>query len=59
MATDFYRQRLAHALWTWRESKHAASWRRRRRHRKDRIEGRREKRRARQREAADIALDAG
>lgn len=52
MATDFYRQRLAHAAWTWREAClcHGGGCR----SRKDRIEGRREKRRARALERREI-----
>lgn len=52
MATDFYRQRLAHAKWTWAEHKACNFIAPPRR--KDRASGRAEKRSARQREAADI-----
>lgn len=40
---DFYRHRLAHALWTWREGNGVNSYHRRKRHRKDRASGRAEK----------------
>lgn len=52
---DFYRHRLAHALWTWREGKHMNSWHRRKRHKKDRSSGRTEKSRARRLERKEIA----
>lgn len=48
--TDFYRQRLAHAKWTWREDNP-------RRGRKDRGSGRAEKHRAVQAERRDMERD--
>jgi hypothetical protein len=48
--TDFYRQRLAHAKWTWREDR---PWRQGK-HPKDRDSGRHEKRRARASGRRDI-----
>lgn len=50
--TDFYRRRLAHALWTWREGRHSTFHKQPRA--KDRPSGRAEKRRARQAERRDI-----
>lgn len=56
--TDFYRQRLAHAKWTWMEFKHFRC-----KHfvgnpgRKLRAEGRTEKRRARHQEREEIERD--
>jgi len=67
-STDFYRQRLAHAKWTWRETKGCRhKWRTQEREaevcpfhgrghtrRKDRIESRVEKHRARALERREI-----
>lgn len=44
---DFYRHRLAHAGWTWRENKTGNRWIHGRSRRKDRLSGRAEKHRAR------------
>lgn len=52
---DFYRRRLAHALWTWREDAGTNSYHRRKRHKKDRTGGRAEKSRARRLERREIA----
>lgn len=54
---DRYRQRLAHAAWTWREEKvcprfHGPS------HHKDRASGRADKRAARQQDRIELALEA-
>lgn len=52
--TDWYKQRLAHAQWTWRENRpspHGSKCM------KDRESGRHEKRRARQKERRDIQQD--
>ncbi len=52
---DFYRQRLAHAKWTWREAKVLSFLRSPRQ--KERAEGRAEKHRARQMASGEVEYD--
>lgn len=54
--TDHYRQRLAHAKWTWREDRHHKGGRRDR-FKKDRPSGRAERRSARQADYRELAAD--
>lgn len=49
---DFYRRRIAHAFWTWLESKVGRFYSKPRH--KDRIMGRAEKRRARRQERREL-----